>query len=382
VAATMAALAAGSVWYIWGRPRQSQEKNCTSGLTRSTWHCMIAKYKRLLPFPASPRMGTGAAFPTYMFNFPERGSSMTKHSRFKFASAPDSWGVLDYPGPSWEQSYQKMLDEMVIAGYAGTELGPYGFLPTDPAVLESELTPRKLKLLGSFVPAVLGDPASTKIVVDHIRKVGGLLAALGAPFLVLADAQSDARDRIAGRVPADGSAGWSAEQWKQVAKVVAEAAKVTQDFGLDLVFHPHISTYVETMEETEQFFDATSASKIGLCLDTGHCVYAGGNSAEEAEKYRHILRFVHIKDVNESVLAEVRRKAMTFEQAIEANAFTVIGQGSIDFPEFFRVLEKNGYSGWMVVEQDVKFGATKLPPVESISASLRYLEQVVETLNV
>jgi inosose dehydratase len=302
-------------------------------------------------------------------------------SRFKFASAPDSWGVLDYPGPSWEQSYQKMLDEMVVAGYTGTELGPYGFYPTDPQVLEPELTQRKLKLLGSFVPAVLSDPASTKVVVEHIRKVGGLLAALGAPFLVLADAQSDARDRIAGRVPADGSKGWNAEQWKQVGRVVAEAAKVTQDFGLDLVFHPHISTYVETAAETEQFFDVTSATGIGLCLDTGHCAYAGDDSAEEAEKYRDILRFVHIKDVNETVIAEVRRTEMNFEQAIEANAFTIIGQGSIDFAQFFRVLQKNGYAGWMVVEQDVKFGATILPPVESIAASLRYLEQVVGGLD-
>jgi inosose dehydratase len=165
-----------------------------------------------------------------------------------------------------------------------------------------------------------------------------------------------------------------------VATVVAEAAKVTADFGLDLVFHPHVSTYVETMKETEQFFDVTSATGIGLCLDTGHCAYAGGDSAEEAEKYRDILRFVHIKDVNETVLAEARRQELNFEQAIELNAFTIIGEGSIDFKEFFRVLEKNGYSGWLVVEQDVKFGATKVPPVESVAASLRYLEHVVGAL--
>src|SRR5277367_2260070 len=141
---------------------------------------------------------------------------------------------------------------MDVAGYTGAELGPYGFYPTDPQVLEPELTQRKLKLLGSFVPAVLSDPASTKVVVEHIRKVGGLLAALGAPFLVLADAQSEERDRIAGRVPADGSKGWNADQWKQVAKVVSEAAAVTSEFGLDLVFHPHVSTHVETAAETEQ----------------------------------------------------------------------------------------------------------------------------------
>ena len=305
----------------------------------------------------------------------------TLSSRFKFASAPDSWGVLDYPGPSWEQSYKTMLDEMVVAGYTGTELGPYGFLPKDPQLLASELAQRKLKLLGSFVPANLGDPASTKVVVEQITKVGGLLAALGAPFLVLADAQSVERDEIAGRVPRDGSRGWTAAQWKQVARVVGEAAQVVAGFGLDLVFHPHVSTYVETPEETEQFFDVTSASKIGLCLDTGHCFYAGGDSIAEAEKYREILRFIHLKDVNEKVLAEARQKEMTFEQAIEINAFTIIGQGSIDFPEFLRVLARNNYAGWMVVEQDVKFGATTIPPVESIAASLRYLRSVVAELD-
>src|SRR2546425_11590977 len=95
-------------------------------------------------------------------------------SRFNFASAPDSWGVLDYPGPSWEQSYEKMLDEMVEAGYTGTELGPYGFFPTHPEVLQSQLAKRKLGLLGSFVPVRMGDPAAGPVVLERIRKLGKL----------------------------------------------------------------------------------------------------------------------------------------------------------------------------------------------------------------
>jgi len=189
-------------------------------------------------------------------------------SRFNFASAPDSWGVLDYPGPSWNQSYEKMLDEMVAAGYTGSELGPYGFFPTDPAVLKPQLDKRKLKLLGSFVPVVLSDPASAEIAVEQIRKVGNLLAALKAPFLVLADAQSEERNRISGRVPADDSAALTAAQWKNVAHVVEQAAKVASEFGLDLVFHPHVATYVETPKECERFFDVTSHTGVGLCLDT------------------------------------------------------------------------------------------------------------------
>ncbi len=302
-------------------------------------------------------------------------------SRFQFASAPDSWGVLDYPGPSWEQSYEKMLDEMVAAGYAGTELGPYGFFPTDAGILQNELQKRRMNLLGSFVPVTLSDPTATKAVVEQIRKVGALLAALRAPFLVLADAQSPERNRISGRVPGDESAGLNPQQWRQVARVVADAANVAAEYGLDLVFHPHVATYVETPKEVERFFDATSSTEIGLCLDTGHCVYGGGNASVEAEKYRSVLRFVHIKDIDNKVLAEARRKKLNFEEAIEAKVFTIVGQGSIDFQQFFRTLAKNNYSGWMVVEQDVTFGATAVPPAESVAASLKYLMEVVSQLS-
>ena len=282
--------------------------------------------------------------------------------RFLFASAPDSWGVLDYPGPSWEQSYEKMLDEMVEAGYTGSELGPYGFFPTDPKILQPQLEKRKLKLLASFVPVKMTDPAAGQAVMERIRKVGNLLATLKAPFLVIADDQSPERNAFSGRAYDKGCPTLSAEQWKHIGKIVADAEKVAHEFGLDLVFHPHVATYVETPEECERFYDATSHTNVGLCLDTGHCVYGYGDSVKEAEKYKSKLRFVHIKDCDTRVLEEARRNKWTFEGAIEHKVFTVIGQGNIDFPAFFRTLVKNGYSGWSVVEQDVKFGATPIPP--------------------
>jgi inosose dehydratase len=155
---------------------------------------------------------------------------------------------------------------------------------------------------------------------------------------------------------------------------------VANEFGLDLVFHPHVATYVETPEECDNFFNATSHTNVGLCLDTGHCVYGQGDSVREAEKYKSKLRFVHVKDCNSRVLEQARRNKWTFEEAIEHKVFTVIGQGDIDFPAFFRTLMKNGYSGWSVVEQDVKFGDTTIPPAESVAASLKYLRGVVGEL--
>jgi inosose dehydratase len=273
-----------------------------------------------------------------------------------------------------------MLDEMVEAGYTGTELGPYGFFPTDPKALKPHLEKRKLKLLGSFVPVKMTDPAAGAAAMERIRKVGNLLATLKAPFLVMADDQSPERNAYSGRVYDPGCPTLTAEQWKHVGKIVADAEKVAKEFGLDLVFHPHVATYVESPEECERFFDATSRTNVGLCLDTGHCVYGHGDSVKEAEKYKSKLRFVHIKDCNVTVLQEALRRKWTFEEAIEHKVFTIIGQGSIDFQAFFRTLLKNGYAGWSVVEQDVKFGATEIPPKVSVAASLKYLKDVIRQL--
>src|ERR1700726_3552048 len=244
--------------------------------------------------------------------------------RFLFASAPDSWGVLDYPGPSWEQSYERMLDETVESGYTGTELGPYGFFPTDPKILQPELEKRKLKLLASFVPVKMTDPGASKAVIERIRKVGNLLAALKAPFLVMADDQSSERNAFSGRVYDKDCPTLSAEQWKHIGRIVADAERVANEFGLDLVFHPHVATYVETPEECERFFDVTAHTNVGLCLDTGHCVYGGGDTIAEADKLKSVLRFVHIKDLNATVRDEARRDKLTFDQAIERRAFTII----------------------------------------------------------
>jgi len=306
---------------------------------------------------------------------------MNRQERFLFASAPVSWGVEDYPGPAWEQPFERMLDEMVAGGFTGTELGPYGYFPTDPDVLRPVLQKKKLAMLSSFVPVSLTDASCAPAVIEHIRTVGKLLAALQAPYIVMAGDETPERQKLAGRVPVDGSQSLKADGLRQVAKLVAEAERVSADFGLELVFHPHVGTYIETPAETEQFFDSISATKAGLCLDTGHCYYGGGDPVTEADKYKHLLRYIHIKDIDRPVLVEAKRKGLNFGAAVEAGVFTQIGQGCIDFPNFFKSLSLNGYSGWLVVEQDVKFGATVVPPGTSMSESLKYLQQIVRELS-
>jgi inosose dehydratase len=307
---------------------------------------------------------------------------MAKFSeQIQFAAAPVSWGVQDERGPAWEQPYERMLGEMVSVGYTGTELGPYGYFPADSAILNGILKRLGLSLLSSFVPVPLTDPARVDTVIEHVRRVGALLSALGAKLLVLADCQTPERREIAGRVPVDGSKSLRPDQWKQVGAIIRQVEGASAEFGLGVVFHPHVATFVETPLEVEHLFDALAGTRVGLCLDTGHCVYGGGDPVDEGRKYRERLEYVHIKDVDARILGEARSKKLNFEQAIGAGVFSRIGAGCIDFDGFFRFLAGSGYAGWAIVEQDVIYGKTLASPVESMGASLSYLRNVVGELD-
>ena len=289
--------------------------------------------------------------------------------------------MQDDPGPAWKQPYEQILEEIVSAGYAGTELGPYGFFPTDSAVLNKTLQRFGLTMLSSFVPVPITEPSRMEKVIEHVRRVGTLLSALGARLLVLADCQTPQRMEIAGRVPVDGSKSLTFAQWKHVGAVIRRVEQSAAEFGLRVVFHPHVATFVETPMEVECLFDALAGTQVGLCLDTGHCVYGGGDPADEARKYRSALQYVHIKDIDTHVLGEARRQKFNFEQAIGAGVFSRIGNGCIDFDGFFRFLAESHYSGWAIVEQDVIYGKTIVPPAESMRASLSYLKNIVSNLS-
>ena len=297
--------------------------------------------------------------------------------RIRFASAPVSWGVQDDPGPAWEQPYEQILEQIVSAGYTGTELGPYGYFPVEPAILNKTLQRLGLTLLSSFVPVPISDPSRIDKVIVQVRRVGALLSALGARLLVLSDCQTSRRREIAGRVPVDGSKSLSPAQWSQVGAVIRQVEQAAAEFGLRVVFHPHVATFVENPMEVECLFDELVGTQVGLCLDTGHCVYGGGDPVDEAKKYRSLLQYVHVKDVDARVLGEARRKKLNFEQAVGAGVFSQIGSGCIHFESFFGFLAESRYSGWAIVEQDVIYGKTIVPPAESMRASLSYLKNVV-----
>ncbi|HKA17789.1 MAG TPA: TIM barrel protein [Blastocatellia bacterium] len=294
----------------------------------------------------------------------------------KIGTAPVSWGIIEAEGWSGIQTYGTVLDEMNKAGYAGTELGPYGYLPTDPDRLNSELSSRELKLVSAFVPVHLADPARHKSDFDQAMKVARLLNNAGAGLIVLADEMNGPRMAVAGRVDEERD-GMSASKWSSAIEILSQIAHASRELGLLTAFHHHAGTLVETPAEIERLCSSMDPALIGLCLDTGHYVYGGGEPVEAVDKYSSRILHVHLKDVRLDVLQSVKEDRVGFLDAVSRGVFCEIGDGAVNVPVIAQKLTKCGYDEWLIVEQDVDVSLPGVNPFESACRSRQYLREVV-----
>lgn len=268
------------------------------------------------------------------------------------------------------------MDEIAEAGYEGTELGPWGFYPTTPHVLHAELSARGLSLVGAFLDVPLHDPAQFDRGREAAREVVPLLTALGAPVLILSAQMTPDRARIAGRVTEAHSL--SAGQWKQAAAYLGELSQIAGDVGLVSAFHHHAGTYVETVGEIERLFEEVDPTLMGLCLDTGHLAYGGGDNMRLLSRYGGIIRHMHLKNADPSVLTRVREGDMSYVEAVREGIFCPLDAGSVDIPAVVEALRRVEYDGWLVVEQDIDLARPEhLNPLEGATRARRFLREVV-----
>lgn len=294
----------------------------------------------------------------------------------RIANAPCSWGILEFDRESDAAGPEQMLDEMEETGYAGTELGDWGFLPTDPGELREELGRRNLSLLGAFVPVKLTQSTAYDAGEAAALRTARLLAGVAGaePFIVLADDGGDpVRSKNAGRIGPEH--GLSEAAWEGVAARAEGIARAVRDeTGLRTVFHPHCATYVETPAEIETLMALTAPDLLGLCFDTGHYRYAGGDPVAGIRRHGQRIWHVHFKDCSPEVAARAREEEWEYVQAIYHGLFCELGQGDVDFPAVIAALEKEGYDGWIVVEQDV------LPGMGTPKASARRNREYLQSI--
>ncbi len=274
----------------------------------------------------------------------------------QIANAPCSWGALEFELEGKSLGYQQVLSEMVETGYAGTELGDWGFMPSNPEELKKVLDEKKLQLLGAFVPVALAKEESHIAGVDLALKTAGLMCDAGYKnaFIVLADENGSVEERTknAGRITPE--MGLTESQWKIFAAGAEKVAKaVKKNYGMRTVFHHHCGGYVETPWEVAKLMELTNPDVLGLCLDMGHFAFGGGDPVDALKKYYNRIWHVHFKDFDPKVGQAARENNYDYFKSVEEGVFCELGKGSVDFNSIVNILNEKEYDGWIVVEQDV-----------------------------
>lgn len=290
----------------------------------------------------------------------------------RVGNAPTSWGIEKPADPTYP-SWSTVLDEVAKAGYDGLELGPLGYLPSDPEVLRSELDKRHLQLSAANMMQSLADPSTTSDLMAKAETSCALAGKLGASYYVIIDGLVPDREEAAGRV--DDAVRLEGAGWRRLVDTVSKLAEVAASHGLVAAVHPHAGTRIEFRGEIEQLLADTDRSLVRLCIDTGHATYAGIDPVELAQTHADRLAYVHLKDVNRPVLAQALKDRAGFWEAYRRGVFCVLGTGGVDFGGLRAVLASTGYDGWLTVEQDASPTGGSVP-VDDAIASLRFLATV------
>ena len=293
------------------------------------------------------------------------------------ASAPINWGIMEHVEFPAAYPCGRVLDEIAAAGYSGTELGPYGFLPTNPAVLRRELEKRSLTLCSAFVDIELGNRSAREDGLAYVARSAKLISEAGARLLILSDRITPERNAVAGRRRDANEISWSEAEWQAAAEAIGEVIARCKAHGLKVAFHHHAGSHVETPEEIDRLFSLFPADELGLCLDTGHYVYGGGDVGGFLRQQMSRVWCVHLKDMYEARAQEVRRERMNFHAAVRHGIFAPLGKGNIDFPGVLSLLQNGYFNGWAVVEADVLAGgAGAEAPLANAAAGREYLRKL------
>jgi inosose dehydratase len=291
----------------------------------------------------------------------------------KIGNAPCSWGV-EFAGDPRNPSWERVLDECREAGYRGIELGPIGYMPEDPALLGDALAKRGLSLIGGVVFRPFHDPGQWADVKDATNRTCRALKAHGAEHMVIIDSISPRRAPTAGR-PAE-AVQMDKDEWTGFVSRIRDMARLASEgFGLTASIHPHAAGFVDFEPEIERLLAEIDPAILSICIDTGHSHYAGFDPVPFIQRHLGRIAYVHFKDVDARVRADVVANRTDFYKACAEGIFCNLGKGLTDFAAVRALLVGHGYDGWCTVEQDCDpEGATS--PIGDARANRDYLSSI------
>lgn len=270
------------------------------------------------------------------------------NKKIKLGIAPIAWTNDDMPDLGSENTFEQCVSEMALAGFEGCEVG--NKYPKDTQVLKKALDMRGLKIANQwFSSFVLTEPME-KVEKDFIAQCN-FLKAMGATRIGASEQSYSIQGQM--NTPVfDAKYVMNDSEWKKFADGMNRLGEIANSKGIRLVYHHHMGTVVQTAEEIDRMMDMTDHDKFALLYDTGHLAYCGQDYLAVLNKYAKRIAHVHLKDIRPEVVEKVKKEKLSFLQGVREGAFTVPGDGCIDFAPVFDVLDKSGYEGWMIVEAE------------------------------
>lgn len=285
----------------------------------------------------------------------------------RVAGAPISWGVCEAPGWGHELPPSVVLSEMAELGLTASELGPTGYLGADPSAVRATLDQHGIRLVGGFLPVTLH--VTPDVDLAEAASAIRTLAEAGADVLVLsADAGPAGYDQ---KVRLDD------HEWGVLGANLRRMVALADDLGLRSTLHPHVGTAIETRDAVLRLLDTCD---VPICLDTGHLAIGGTEPLELVTSAAERIGHVHLKDVRRDVARDVADRSVTFVDGVRAGLFAPLGQGDLDIVGIVTGLERAGFTGWYVLEQDTTLAGPPKPgegPIVDVRASLEFLRRSV-----
>jgi inosose dehydratase len=260
-------------------------------------------------------------------------------TRFKIAGAPISWGVCEVPGWGYQLGPDRVLAEMREVGLLATELGPEGFLPSEPDQMATVLAQHGLRAVGGFTPLLLHVPSHDP--VPEVERILEGYVASNASTLVLS--------AVSGQAGYDSRPELDDEGWRTLLNNLSRISGVAAEKGIRAVLHPHVGTMIENTAEVQRVLEGSS---IALCLDTGHLLIGGTDPAELTRQAPDRIAHVHFKDVDAAKAKQVQEGHYTYSEGVKRGMYRPLGTGDIDVAAIVSQLTRRGYDGWYTLEQD------------------------------
>jgi len=264
----------------------------------------------------------------------------------KIGVSPIAWSNDDFPELGGDTTLEQCLKETNEIGFSGIEAG--GKFPKNSNELIPKLEKENLKLCSGWYGAnLLKNTVKEEILI--MKKQLNLFKECNAPCMVVAEVSGSIQGEV--KIPLSKRPILNSEEWKILYNRINEIGKYMEDNGVPLAYHHHMGTVVQSQEDTERLIDNTSDA-VKLLIDTGHMMFAGGDFAKIAKNYSTRLHHVHCKDIRKEVLDVALKDDLSFIDAFFAGAFTVPGDGCINYNNFLKILKDSNYEGWLVVEAE------------------------------